>query len=98
MYVFPFAGDSLRKVAAGEATGVVDETGTQIGHVLTCATDMGITWHDGKIVSINTPDLPDNIKIKGIACGFIMVSKPLKPGTKLTLKEGKRSNRGDHCQ
>ncbi len=91
VYVFPFAGDSLRKVAAGEATGVVDETGTQIGHVLTCATDMGITWHDGKIVSINTPDLPDNIKIKGIACGFIMVSKPLKPGTKLTLKEGKRS-------
>jgi aminomethyltransferase len=91
VYVFPFAGDSLRKVTAGEATGVFDENEEQIGHVLTCATDMGITWHDGRIVSINTPDLPDNIKIKGIACGFVMVSKQLEPGTKLTLKEGKRS-------
>ena len=91
VHVFPFVGDSLRKVAAGEATGVFDQNQEQIGHVLTCATDMGITWHDGKIVSINTPDLPDNIKIKGIACGFVMVSKQLEPGTQLTLKEGKRS-------
>jgi aminomethyltransferase len=91
VYVFPFVGDSLRKVAAGENTGVFDENEKQIGHVLTCATDMGITWHEGKIVSINTPDLPDNIKIKGIACGFVMVSKYLEPGTKLMLKEGKRA-------
>lgn len=93
VYVFPFVGDSLRKVAAGENTGVFDENEKQIGHVLTCATDMGITWHEGKIVSINTPDLPDNIKIKGIACGFVMVSKHLEPGTKLMLKEGKRAIR-----
>lgn len=91
VYVFPFVGDSLRKVAAGEETGVLDDTGAQIGHVLTCATDMGITWHEGNIVSVNTPDLPDTIKIKGIACGFVMVSKQLAPGTKLTLKEGKRT-------
>ncbi|MFN2436534.1 MAG: aminomethyltransferase family protein [Desulfotignum sp.] len=91
VYVFPFVGDSLRKVAAGENTAVFDENNQQIGHVLTCATDMGITWHDGRIVSINTPDLPENIKIKGIACGFVMVSKQLAPGTKLTLKEGKRA-------
>jgi aminomethyltransferase len=91
MYVFPFVGDSLRKVAAGETTGVFDSNQEQIGHVLTCATDMGITWHDGNIVSVNTPGLPENIKIKGIACGFVMVSKQLEPGTPLTLKEGKRS-------
>jgi aminomethyltransferase len=91
VYVHPFAGDSLRKVTAGEATGVFDSNQEQIGHVLTCATDMGITWHDGQIVSINTPGLPENIKIKGIACGFVMVSKQLAPGTSLTLKEGKRS-------
>jgi aminomethyltransferase len=91
VFVFPFAGDSLRKVAAGEDTGVFDNNQEKIGHVLTCATDMGITWHDNKIVSIATPDLPENIKIKGIACGFVMVSKQLEPGTPLTLKEGKRS-------
>ena len=91
MFVFPFAGNSLRKVAAGESTGVYDHNQEQIGHVLTCASDMGITWHDGRIVSIATPNLPDNITIKGIACGFVMVSKQLEPGTQLTLKEGKRT-------
>lgn len=91
VYVFPFAGDSLRKVAAGEDTGVFDKNQERIGHVLTCATDMGITWHNNKIVSIATPNLPENIKIKGIACGFVMVSEQLEPGTQLTLKEGKRA-------
>jgi aminomethyltransferase len=90
-FVFPFAGNSLRKVAAGETTGVYDYNQEQIGHVLTCVTDMGITWHDGRIVSIASPNLPDNIKIKGIACGFVMVSRQLEPGTQLTLKEGKRT-------
>ena len=90
-YTYAFAGDSLRKVNAGESTQVLDESGTPVGRVLTCATDMGISWHGDKIVSINTPDLPADIKIKGIACGFVMVDRPLTPGTRLTLKEGKRS-------
>jgi aminomethyltransferase len=89
-FIYPFAGDSLRKVSASDATQVLDETGSNIGRVLTCATDMGITWHEGKIVSINTPDLPEGIKIKGISCGFVMVDKTLEPGAQLTLTEGKR--------
>ena len=64
--------------------------GVVIGKVLTCATDMGITWLDGSIVSICTENLPEDIKIKGISCGFVMVSKTLEPGCKLLLKEGKR--------
>jgi len=90
-YTYAFAGDSLRKVNAGDDTQVLDESGNPIGKVLTCATDMGISWVDDNIVSINTPDLPCDLKIKGIACGFVMVSKALTPGTRLTLKEGKRS-------
>jgi aminomethyltransferase len=90
-FIFPFLGENLRKVNAGETTQVLDETDESIGHVLTCATDMGIDFLDGKIVSINTPDLPENLKIKGISCGFVMVSKQIEPGVKLTLKEGKRS-------
>lgn len=90
-FTYPFVGDSLRKVAAGEDTHVLDEAGTVIGKVLTCATDMGISWHEGKIVSINSENLPQDLKIKGISCGFLMVSKKLKPGMLLTLKEGKRA-------
>ncbi|MCP3898882.1 MAG: aminomethyl transferase family protein [Desulfobacteraceae bacterium] len=91
VYVYPFVGENLRKVASGEGTGVFLDSDKKIGHVLTCATDMGITWNDKKIVSIVSPDLPDDFKIKGIGCGFVMVDRPLETGTALTLTEGKRS-------
>ncbi len=91
VFIYPFAGDSLRKVAAGEGTKVLDNTGAVIGKVLTCATDMGITRHEGKIISIASGDLPLDIKIKGLSCGFVMVSRKLDPGVALTLTEGKRS-------
>lgn len=90
-FTYAFAGDSLRKVNAGEETQVLDEAGDPLGRVLTCATDMGISRVEDKIVSINTPDLPPDIKIKGIACGFVMVSRKLSPGDRITLKEGKRA-------
>jgi aminomethyltransferase len=90
-FIYPFAGDSLRKVSAGEDTQVLDHTGAVIGKVLTCATDMGITRHEGKIISIASGTLPPDIKIKGLSCGFVMVSMKLDPGVTLTLKEGKRS-------
>ncbi len=90
-FIYPFAGDSLRKVSAGEETKVLDQTGAVIGKVLTCATDMGISWHQGKIISICSGNLPLGIKITGLSCGFVMVSKKLFPGVTLTLMEGKRS-------
>lgn len=92
-YTLAFAGDSLRKVAAGEEARVLDETGSTIGRVLTCATDMAITWQGDKIVSINSPDLAPDTKVKGLACGFVMVDKALPEGTRLTLSEGKRKIR-----
>lgn len=90
-HTYAFVGDSLRKVNAGENTQVLDADGTVIGRVLTCATDMAVSWSGDTIVSINTPDLAEDVKIKGLACGFVMVDKPLDIGTRLTLKEGKRS-------
>ena len=91
LFTYPFVGDSLRKVPAGDNTQVIDETGKVIGKVLTCATDMGISWDQGIIVSIGSKNIPRALKIKGISCGFVMVSKKLEPGMKLTLKEGKRA-------
>jgi aminomethyltransferase len=90
-FTYPFAGNTLRKVNAGQTTQVLDENQKIIGQVLSCATDMGIGLLENKIVSINTPNLPRDLKIKGISCGFVIVEKPLEPGVKLTLKEGKRT-------
>ena len=90
-FVLPFVGENLRKVSAGEKTKVTMEGSDLSGHVLTCATDMGIVWLDGKIISINSPGIPENVKVKGISCGFVMVSENLAPGTQLTLTEGKRA-------
>ncbi len=90
-FTYPFVGDSLRKISSRGKAQVLDQTGKEIGKVLTCATDMGITWHEGKIMSIYSDNLPENIKIKGISCGFVMVSKKLDPGAVLMLKEGKRT-------
>ncbi|MBT6339073.1 MAG: aminomethyl transferase family protein [Desulfobacula sp.] len=89
-FIYPFVGDSLRKVSAGENTHVIDETNNVIGKVLTCATDMGITRYKGDIVSINSKNLPQDLKIKGISCGFVMVTKKLEPARILTLKGQKR--------
>ncbi|MGD9825074.1 aminomethyltransferase family protein [Desulfobacter sp.] len=89
-FTYAFAGDSLRKVGPGHASRVLTAQGQDIGRVLTCATDMGIFWHEDRIVSINTPNLPPDVKIKGLACGFVMVNQPLDMGTRLTLAEGKR--------
>jgi len=90
-FTYAFAGDSLRKVAAADHTQIMDEKGLLEGTVLTCATDMGIGRHQGKIVSICSDHLPEDLKIRGISCGFVRVSKKLEPGAKLTLKEGKRT-------
>lgn len=90
VHIYPFAGDSLRKVGSGKNTKVRDLKGNIIGHVLTCATDMGIGWHDNRILSIASPELPHGFVAKGISCGFIMVEKRLEAGTRLELEEGKR--------
>ena len=89
-YIYPFAGDNLRKIGTSSDAIVLDENQNKIGTILTCATDIGIEWHENKIVSIVSPDLPENIKIKGLSCGFVKVNRKLENNTRLTLQEGKR--------
>ncbi len=98
LFVYPFAGDSLRKILPGKNTQVIDDKNKVIGRVLTCVTDMGIGWKDGSIVSINSQNLPEDFKIKGLSCGFVMVSKKIdassvnnESNTRLILKDGKRA-------
>lgn len=89
-YTLPFVGADPRKVGTEQAR-VLDDTGREIGTVLTCTTDMGITLHEGRIVSVTTPGLPADLKFRGLACGFVLVDRPLTPGTGVVLAEGARS-------
>lgn len=87
-----FAGSDLRKVNAEDAV-VVDENDNEIGRVLTCATDVGAGWVDGRIFSISSPHdsgKPSDFNPKGIRCGFIHVNKELTIGEKVFLKAKKR--------
>ncbi|MBF0257525.1 MAG: aminomethyl transferase family protein [Desulfamplus sp.] len=89
-YTFAFVGQDLRKIGAGSDSQVIDGNGKAIGTVLTCATDMAIGWHNNKIYSIASPDLPEGFKAKGISCGFVLVDRKLDIGTKLVLQEKNR--------
>jgi aminomethyltransferase len=89
-YTLTFVGNDLRKVDAHEAV-VRDQRGNEIGTVLTCATDMAIGRHAGRIYSVATPDKPEDLKIKGLSCGFVRVKEQLAPGTVVELKDSRRS-------
>lgn len=88
-YTLTFVGHDLRKVDA-HASKVFHE-GREIGIVLTCATDMAIGRHEGKIYSLATPEKPEGLAIKGLCCGFIKVDTKLAPGTTVELRDGKRA-------
>jgi aminomethyltransferase len=89
-YTLTFVGNDLRKIDTHAAV-VRDQQGREIGSVLTCATDMAIGRHGGRIYSVASPDKPAGLAIKGLSCGFIKVATDLAPGTVVELKDDKRS-------
>ncbi len=89
-YTLTFVGNDLRKIDTHTAV-VRDLQGREIGTVLTCATDMAIGRHGGRIYSVASPNKPDGLTIKGLSCGFIKVGANLAPGTVVELKDDKRS-------
>jgi aminomethyltransferase len=90
-YTVPFAGFDLRKVAAAETAVVLDDKERDIGRVLTCATDMAIGRHEGRIFSVVSPDKPAELTPRGLSCGFVKVSGPLEPGQIVRLKDRRRT-------
>jgi aminomethyltransferase len=89
-YTLTFVGNDLRKIDTHGAV-VRDLQGREIGTVLTCATDMAIGRHDGRIYSIASPDKPAGLVLKGLCCGYVKVVEKLEPGTVVELKDSKRS-------
>ena len=94
-YTFPFVGDDLRKVstAASGPAEVFDDHGNRLGTVLTCATDVGIGRHDGRIFSVASPDAPADFRPRGLSCGFVKVASRLSPGDTVQLKDSRRTVR-----
>ena len=88
-YTLTFVGNDLRKIDTHTAV-VRDLQGRELGTVLTCATDMAIGRHDGKIYSVASPNKPQGLAIKGLCAGFIKVDSNLPPGTIVELKDNKR--------
>jgi aminomethyltransferase len=88
-YTYAFAGNDLRKVSLPAV--VLDTKGEEIGTVLTCATDMAIGRHEGRIYSIAGKDNPKGFMAKGLSCGFVKVKKQLAPGDAVELKDRRRS-------
>ncbi len=91
-HTLPFVGKDLRKVT-GDACEVYDPDGNRLGEVLTCATDMGIGWVDGRIVSVASPDKPADFKPRGLCCGFIKIDRPLAVGREVELRDKRRKIR-----
>jgi len=89
-YTYPFVGFDPRKVRLCASPGVIDEHGKTIGTVLTCTTDMGIGFHDGRVYSIAGPDKPDGFIPKGLSCGFLKVKKRIERGKVVEIDDGRR--------
>jgi len=89
-WTLTFVGTDLRKIDTHGAV-VKDAQGNDIGTVLTCATDMAIGRHEGKIYSVASPNKPADLQIRGLCAGFIKVHAKLAPGTVVELKDGKRA-------
>ncbi|MFZ7125234.1 MAG: aminomethyltransferase family protein [Desulfobacterales bacterium] len=87
-YTRPFVGYDLRKVST-PAT-VIDATGSVVGKVLTCVSDMGIGRYQNRIYSIASPDKPGDFAPKGLCCGFVMTEIPLNAGETVELKDERR--------
>ncbi|RTZ96918.1 MAG: aminomethyl transferase family protein [Deltaproteobacteria bacterium] len=90
-YTLVFAGNDLRKVSIDDPAVVLNREGDEIGRVLTCVSDMGIGYAQGKIFSVASPDKPAGFNPRGLCCGFIRVSTPLNPGDRVRLKDHRRA-------
>lgn len=92
-FTYAFVGRDPRKVSAGGQSRVMTIEGDTIGTVLTCATDVAIGLHDGKIFSIASPDKPAGFSPRGLSCGFVKVSRQLPFGGQVDIADGRRSLR-----
>lgn len=90
-FTLPFAGFDLRKVTPGPGTSVVDSEERNLGIVLTCVTDVAIDRQGKRIFSITSPDKPEGFRPRGLCCGFVRTTSPLKTGSMIEIRDNRRS-------
>ncbi len=90
-YTYAFVGKDPRKVTTADPAVVLDAEDNEIGIVLTCVSDMGIGYHQGRIFSIASPGKPQEFTPRGLCCGFVKVKTPLQSGTEIVLKDKRRN-------
>ncbi|MGL1891696.1 MAG: hypothetical protein OCD02_08715 [Spirochaetaceae bacterium] len=88
-YTYAYVGYDVRKLHA-EKTGNVIYQSDSIGEVLTCISEVSLTRIQDTVLSVNSPDLPHDYKIKGLVAGFIKVNRPLDYNTIIFITDGKR--------
>jgi len=92
IFTYPFAGYDPRKIVPDEQAFVADETGTKVGRILTCTTDMAIgRTPEDRIQSISEKS-EDKVVFepKGLSCGFIQTEQTFSTGDILYLVSGRR--------
>lgn len=90
-HTLPFAGFDPRKMVVSDKSYVEDEKGTDVGQILTCATDMAISRVGEEIVSVATREgKPEDFVPRGLSCGFVRVDRRFDPGDIVFLTDGKR--------
>ncbi len=90
-FTYPFAGFDLRKVQVGPNTVVVDSENRNLGTVLTCVTDVAIDRQGARIFSITSPDRPEGFRPRGLCCGFVRLTEPIKTGAIVEIRDERRS-------
>ncbi|MDR3265634.1 MAG: hypothetical protein LBT15_06460 [Synergistaceae bacterium] len=88
-YTLPFCGFDPRKAETESAVVLLNDE--KIGVVSTCVIDMAIGRSGGRVYSVASADKPEGFHARGLVCGFIRVDRPVAPGTKVTLKDARRS-------
>lgn len=89
-YTYAFMAKDPRKVSSGGRSIVKNQSGTEIGIVLTCVTDVGTGYHENRIYSISSPDKPPDFNPRGVCCGFVRVRERLGTGEIIELIGNRR--------
>ena len=89
-YTYAFMGKDPRKVSSGGRSIVKNQSGTEIGIVLTWVTDVGTGYYENRIYSISSPDKPPDFNPRGVCCGFVRVRERLGTGEIIELIDNRR--------